>query len=197
MGQYDNFSNEKRIKSAQKELDKLMSKKNPDLYKVEIAKNQLDTEKLFETCQVFGDKRIENIVFRPNACIMFSDDNQVMRFCDVIIPYSEITTYSVVSCKAAKSETRTKSTGGLSRAIVGGAIAGGVGAIVGAATAGSKSKTTYYESENGFYLQIFRTDGNGYQIYIQSNGVISNKLHKAWNDLFFKLDTIIKENKEN
>lgn len=196
MGQYDNFKNEKRIKHAQKELDKLKSKRKPNLYKIDIAQKQLEIEKLFQTCQVFGDKRFENIVFRPNACIMFSDDNQVVRFFDKIVPYAEIQSYSVVDNKVTHSQTHTKKKGGLTRALVGGAIAGEVGAIVGAATAGSKSETTYYETNDGFYIQIFRKNGQGFQFYVKGTGLFSNKLHKDWNDLFFKLDTIIEENKD-
>lgn len=37
MGQYDNYSNEKNIAKAQKRLDKLTAKRDPDPYEVELA----------------------------------------------------------------------------------------------------------------------------------------------------------------
>jgi len=54
MGQYDNYSNEKNIAKAQKRLDKLTAKRDPDPYEVELARRELETAKLFERCQIFG-----------------------------------------------------------------------------------------------------------------------------------------------
>lgn len=71
MGQYDNYSNEKNIAKAQKRLDKLMAKCNPDLYEVELARKELETARLFERCQIFGTRVGERTFIIHNANIMF------------------------------------------------------------------------------------------------------------------------------
>jgi len=58
----------------------------------------------------------------------------------IIFHFSEIEQYSIQQF-GAKTITKTKTKGGIGRAIVGGAIAGPVGAIVGATTANSESET--------------------------------------------------------
>ena len=139
MGRYDNFHNTKNIEKAQKKLDKLLSKRKPDQYQIDLAREALAQAKLFESCQIF--KSFSG--YAPNENIMFSDDNRVMWFIKYLVPYDEISSYSIVENVVQKAQTQTKSRGVISRAIIGGAIAGGVGAVVGAASAGSKSQTTF------------------------------------------------------
>ena len=122
---------------------------------------------------------------------MFSDDNRVIWFIKYLIPYDEITSYSIVENVVQKAQTQTKSKGVISRAIIGGAIAGGVGAVVGAASAGSQSQTTYYTEGEGFFLQIFTKSGDRYSCHIESDGFISNKVHPKWLELGTKLQSII------
>ena len=183
MGKYDNFNNTKNILKAQKKLDKLKGKRNPDLFAIDRAQKDLDSEKLFESCQVFGG----------NFSIKFSDDNQVMWFVDKLVRYEDIKSYTFVENRTTQAHTTTKKKGTISRALVGGVIGGGLGALVGAASAGSKSNTTYYEVANGFHLQVFLTDGSHCQCFVEKGGVISNKIPKSWMELGHKLDTIIEE----
>lgn len=187
MGRYDNFYNTKNIEKAQKKLDKLLSKRKPDQYQIDLAREALAQAKLFESCQIF--KSFSG--YAPNENIMFSDDNRVMWFIKHLIPYDEISSYSIVENVVQKAQTQTKSRGVISRAIIGGAIAGGVGAVVGAASAGSKSQTTYYNEGEGFFLQIFTKNGERYSCHIESNGFIANKVHPKWLELGTKLQSII------
>ena len=196
MGQYDNYSNEKNIAKVQKRLDKLMAKCNPDLYEVELARKELETAKLFERCQIFGTEGWRKSIYNPNANIMFSDDNEVMMFFDKLISYRDISSYAIVKNIVKEAHTKTKKTGAITRAIVGGAIAGGVGVVTGAITAGSKSSTIVHEIPDGFFLQILLKDGSGYQCPIPSNGTISNKVPKMWLHLASKLQAIVERNKE-
>ena len=161
MGQYDNYSNEKNIAKVQKRLDKLMAKCNPDLYEVELARKELETAKLFERCQIFGTEGWRKSIYNPNANIMFSDDNEVMMFFDKLISYRDISSYAIVENIVKEAHTKTKKTGAITRAIVGGAIAGGVGVVTGAITAGSKSSTIVHEIPDGFFLQIHKKDASG------------------------------------
>lgn len=187
MGRYDNFHNTKNIEKAQKKLDKLLSKRKPDQYQIDLAREALAQAKLFESCQIF--KSFSG--YAPNENIMFSDDNRVMWFIKYLIPYDEVSSYSIVENVVQKAQTQTKSRGVISRAIIGGAIAGGVGAVVGAASAGSKSQTTYYNEGEGFFLQIFTKNGERYSCHIESNGFIANKVHPKWLELGTKLQSII------
>lgn len=187
MGRYDNFHNTKNIEKAQKKLDKLLSKRKPDQYQIDLAREALAQAKLFESCQIF--KSFSG--YAPNENIMFSDDNCVMWFIKYLVPYDEISSYSIVENVVQKAQTQTKSRGVISRAIIGGAIAGGVGAVVGAASAGSKSQTTYYNEGEGFFLQIFTKNGERYSCHIESNGFIANKVHPKWLELGTKLQSII------
>lgn len=196
MGQYDNYSNEKNIAKAQKRLDKLMAKCNPDLYEVELARKELETARLFERCQIFGTEGWRKNIYNPNANIMFSDDNEVMMFFDKLISYRDISSYTIVENIVKETHTKAKKTGAIARAIVGGAIAGGVGVVTGAITAGSKSSTIVHEIPDGFFLQILLKDGSGYQCPVPSNGTISNKVPKMWLHLASKLQAIVERNKE-
>lgn len=195
VGKYDNYDNRNRIKAASKKLEKLQRKRKPDLFAVDLARKELENEQLFSSCQIFGVAggltRSED---NPNDNVLFSDDNRVMMFWDKLIRYEDIQSYRIVGNAVQRSYTTTKRTGGISRAIIGGAIAGGVGAVVGASTAGAKSQTTYYKSEEGFLFQIFLKDGSGYQHPVPSSGLISNKLPAKWKQLADKLQEILNDN---
>ena len=187
MGQYDNFHNTKNIEKAQRKLDKLLKKRKPDQYQIDLAKEALSQAKLFESCQIF--KSFSG--YAPNENIMFSDDNRVMWFVKYLIPYDEISSYSIVENVVQKAQTQTTSKGVITRAIIGGAIAGGVGAVVGAASAGSKSQTTYYNEGEGFFMRIFTKNGERYSCHIENSGFIGNKVHPKWLELGTKHQSII------
>lgn len=187
MGQYDNFHNTKNIEKAQRKLDKHLKKRKPDQYQIDLAKEALSQAKLFESCQIF--KSFSG--YAPNENIMFSDDNRVIWFVKYLIPYDEISSYSIVENVVQKAQTQTTSKGVITRAIIGGAIAGGVGAVVGAASAGSKSQTTYYNEGEGFFMQIFTKNGERYSCHIENSGFIGNKVHPKWLELGTKLQSII------
>lgn len=187
MGQYDNFHNTRNIEKAQRKLDKLLKKRKPDQYQIDLAKEALSQAKLFESCQIF--KSFSG--YAPNENIMFSDDNRVIWFVKYLIPYDEIISYSIVENVVQKAQTQTTSKGVIIRAIIGGAIAGGVGAVVGAASAGSKSQTTYYNEGEGFFMQIFTKNGERYSCHIENSGFIGNKVHPKWLELGTKLQSII------
>lgn len=116
MGQYDNFHNTKNIEKAQRKLDKLLKKRKPDQYQIDLAKEALSQAKLFESCQIF--KSFSG--YAPNENIMFSDDNRVMWFVKYLIPYDEISSYSIVENVVQKAQTQTTSKGVITRAIIGG-----------------------------------------------------------------------------
>ena len=187
MGRYDNHHNTDNILRAKKKLDKLTSKRHPNIYEIERAKEELETARLFMTCQIFKSFNGR----APNEKVLFSDDNRVMLFCDKLIHYEDIASYKIVEKSKTHLSTVTRQTGTVSRALVGGFLGGGVGAIVGAMSAGSHSTTTQYESADGFYFQIFLKNGEGYQCEVENDGFLTNKIHPAWVDLGTKIQMII------
>lgn len=199
MGKYDNYSNIRRIKKAEKLVQKLKNKKKLDLYKIELAEQMLEKEKLFKSCQIFGRDDFLASMYNPNSDIMFSDDNKVIMFYGNLIKYEDIKSYIIIENQVESSYTTisTSKKGTLGRTIVGGALAGGVGAVIGATSASSQSKsnTTYYNSADGFLLKIFIKNSDiYYKCEIPNQGIISNKIPKLWLELGTKLDRIVAEN---
>lgn len=190
---FNSYDNKKNIEKAQRKLDKLTRKSNPDLSKIELAKKELETAKLFSNCQ-----RISIAGYNGGSgSVLFSDDNEVMMFIHDVIPYSEIESFSIVGNNITQSYTKTKSKGVIPRAIIGGAIAGGVGAVVGGMTAKSESQTTYYQTTEGFYFQLFLKNKTRHSVHFRGDGVLSNKIPRNWERLSEKIQTILdKQNEE-
>ena len=130
MGRYDNYNNRKRIEQCRKKLKKLSGKRKPNLFEIDMAQKELDTMLLFESCQIFGREDLLKIINDPNADIMFSYDNRVMWFVSMLIPYEDIVSYRFLENTESFARTKTKSKGVISRAIVGGAIGGVMGAAI-------------------------------------------------------------------
>ncbi len=188
---YADFENTKAIRKAQKNLDKLCRKRKPDHFKIELARKKLEQEKMFEHCQRF-------LIHTPNGVFiaLLSDENRVMKFVDVFIAYDDIDSYSIVANNVTVAHTVTKSKGALSRAFVGGVVAGGVGAVVGALSAGSNAETTYVEQTKGFFFYIWLKDGRRYGIAFQGGGWFSNKVPKEWLLFGERIKMIIEEQAE-
>lgn len=187
VGQYDNFNNSKNIEKAQKKLDKLTRKRNPNQFDIELAQRELDTAKLFETCQRFVLPTYDY----GEMHFLFNDDDKVTLFGGKLISYADIESYTIVANNVTVAHTTTKSKGTISRALVGGALAGGVGAVVGAMSAGSKSNTTYNQSTEGFFFQICLKNGESYQCHFRGAGLFSDKIPKEWLRLSDKIKIIL------
>ena len=189
MGKYDNFNNAKRIKKAQRNLNRLTRSWFPNQAKIALAQAELDTANLFKSCQIFWALHD----YSPKDNVMFSDDHRVMWFIGHVIPYDDIVACRVGENLITKSHTVTKPQGAISRAIVGHAIAGDVGAVVGAMSARSTSETTYYQKGDGFKFQIFTKDGARYYCDLPnfSGYSFSNKIHPKWLEVGAKIQCIL------
>lgn len=198
MGKYDNYDNAERIRAARKRLEKLQKKRKPDLYKIDIAQKELQTQLLFSSCQIF--KRDSGFLSPLTDVaiteIMFSDDHELIWFRGHLIPYKELASYQFVKNTKVRPKTVTRTVGGFSRALLGGMVADEVGAVVGAVTAPTESYTTYQTSYNGFLLQVFNKNGDGWQTHIIGAGILENRIPELWLELATKLDAIIKANEE-
>ena len=80
--------------------------------------------------------------------------------------FDEIAGFELIENGEVIATTTTKTKGGISRALVGGALAGGVGALVGASTAKKKSHTTEQTVITSRCVRISLTNPNVNQIEI-------------------------------
>lgn len=187
MGKYDNYNNAKRIRKAKRKLNRRTRCLFKSQVKIAEAQAELDTAKLFESCQIF--KAFNG--YAPNENVMFSDDNRVMWFISHVIPYDDIVECRIGENIITKSHTVTTKHGVIPRAIVGHALAGDMGAIVGAISAGSTSETTYYQKGDGFKFQIFTKDGSRHYCDLPSVRDFSNKIHPKWLEVGAKIQSIL------
>lgn len=187
MGKYDNYDNAKRIRKARRKLKRRTRCLFKSQSRIAKARAELDTAKLFESCQIFKASHD----YAPNKNVMFSDDNRVLWFIGHVIPYDDMVACRIGENLITKSHTVTTQHGVIPRAIVGHAIAGDLGAVVGAMTASSTSETTYYQQGNGFKFQIFTKDGSRYYCDLPSIRDFSNKIHPKWLEVGAKIQSIL------
>jgi len=196
MGRYDNYDNKRRIALARKNLEKLEKKHKPDLFKIDMARKTLEEEELFSCCQIFGKTGFWRSEFDPNERIMFSDSNEAVMFGNVLIYYRDIQGCYIGTEYRQIARTNTKTKGGVTRAVVGGAIAGSVGAIVGASTAKSVSKTEYSSVQDGFKFYIECKGGKGWNMPFAGTGLLNGKVPNSWMAVKAKIDAIVERYSE-
>ncbi|MBR5199341.1 MAG: hypothetical protein IKW20_05875 [Bacteroidales bacterium] len=115
-----------------------------------------------------------------------------MWFIDQAIPYDDIVACRIGENIISKSYTVTTPHGVIPRAIAGHALAGDLGAVVGAMTAKSTSETTYYQKKGyGFKFQIFTKDGSRYYCELPDFGFYRNKMHPKWVEVGAKIQSIL------
>lgn len=118
---------------------------------------------------------------------------------NIIVPYNSIERVEIITdyIQSSHTYTKTKKKGGITRAVVGGALFGGVGAIVGAATAGSKStaKTTYYTQVNGHTLHVYLKNGSSYSYQSKITGFNDKTPPTPLREAEFYFNQIINRNK--
>ncbi|MDR1003192.1 MAG: hypothetical protein LBL82_07995 [Oscillospiraceae bacterium] len=189
----NNYDNALAIKQAQKKYDKL-AKKGKDPLAVAMAKKQLEDTLLFSDCFCPGYHK----GFTDNVeGVLFSNQHRLIKLFDSVFPYEKVARYSINGVFQDKAYTTTKNKGGVGRAIIGGALFGGVGAVVGAVTSGSRSQTVQYQTQTGFTLHIFDGGGNCLGgVQMPGEGLFNDKIPKSFNRIAFVLDAIIKENQD-
>lgn len=167
------LNNEVEIYKAEKKVLKIKSRserkgistgENSINIQLEMAEEELRKQLLFEEYNVVGSR---NSYFPYK----FNDKNKLILI-DLNDNKSEVFSYSDVEkveiaphyTEEVITHTTTKKKRGITRAIVGGALFGGAGAIIGAGTAGSKSRgtTTQRMKFNGYNFVVSLTNGTNY-----------------------------------
>ncbi len=124
------------------------------------------------------------------------DNNEALMFGNVLIYYRDIQGCYIREEYRQIATTNTKTKGGITRAVIGGAIAGPIGAVVGASTAKSVSNTEYSSVQDGFKFYIECKDGKGWNIPVTGVGFLRNKVSNSWMDVKAKIDAIIEQYRE-
>lgn len=125
----------------------------------------------------------------------FSIDEVHKKFCffnKYVYNYSDLVEFEYVE----NGETiKTEQQGATGRAIIGGVLFGAVGAVVGAATASTKSTTTI----DGIYINIYLSNGSKSEIFIcgktEKGSVQYNKARREAEDILAVLYSIKNSNK--
>ena len=182
--------------AQEKEKQKLEKCKEHDNKVAKVAAKQQENEEKYEKMLPIFQKEA-TAKFGP---YIFNDNKQqILRKKSFLsdpqfINYSDIISYRIN--QQGHNETKKH---GITRAIVGGAIAGGVGAIVGATTGG---KTTDYIDHLGIIVNL--KDGNNFEIVfirkieeIKSNTLSARDATSRANSLISILDAIIANNQSS
>ncbi len=125
------FSKLSREKSRKKEIEKILKTKN-FISEFAVSKNngiRLDTSNK-NICLIINKYKMKSFSLNPSV-----------EFETKIIPYSKILSSKIIEDGETITNATTKTTSMAGRALVGGLLFGGVGAIIGGVTAKGTSKT--------------------------------------------------------
>lgn len=133
-------------------------KKQEEANKQEAEHVKIAARKQFLIDTYHADKIIETTESYTYHAVGISNSQRLFIFDDKVFKYDDIVSAELITRGGNETVTTTKKQGGITRAIVGGAIAGGAGAIVGAATAGEKSTTRTVGYERAAAIKIYTND---------------------------------------
>lgn len=201
----DIYKTEKRLEDLRIRSNKRKQwfKQKPSDLEIEIEEKKLERLKLFHQSNVvickydsygqfpflFNDRL--RIIMMPYS----NGDSKVFSYDDIekvqILPNYIQQEYV---------QTTTKKKGGITRAVVGGALFGTVGAVVGSTTAGSRSRSTstQYTTFNNYNFFVWLKNGESYfASNIPSKGFFEKKPPKELKDLEFYFNKIITDGSTN
>lgn len=112
----------------------------------------------------------------------YLSNSKKSKFEPTIFKFSEIDNYEI-KIVGQKTITKSKSKGGIGRAVVGGALFGGVGAIVGASTAKKESITQEAGGMNSLTVHVssngLRTDLSLFKPPLETEKVMASMMEAA------------------
>ena len=182
--------------AQEKEKQKLEKCKEHDNKVAKVAAKQQENEEKYEKMFPIFQKEA-TAKFGP---YIFNDNKQQILRKKSFLSDPQFINYSdIISYRINQQDHNETKKHGITRAIVGGAIAGGVGAIVGATTGG---KTTDYIDHLGIIVNL--KDGNNFEIVfirkieeIKSNTLSARDATSRANSLISILDAIIANNQSS
>lgn len=171
------------------------------------------SDKIIET---FYNTRENGYLELINECRIYTNSNRLIIITTTVIydiPFQRIIGYDIIDVNnnrstplltATTTVTKTDTGDLIKRAIIGGVVAGGVGAVIGAATAKKTSTTELSEVDEYRNLIRMNTSSNNLALIIKTDDVASPTLQihfdsfkKEAEDLAASLNAIISQNANN
>lgn len=165
------------------------SKANKEKAKIEKANRKAENEKILEYFKNHSDYKVGDMYFDDKHGKLFIKKSFTMNRSQAVYNYDELISYTPIF-----EGGKIKKHHGITRAIVGGVLAGPVGAVVGAGTGGKEFDTI---KRLGFILHLTDNRSQNYMLMIsesKSDSFITKSAMEDYNNIASKLDQIISSN---
>lgn len=165
------------------------SKADKEQAKIEKANRKAENEKILEYFKNHSDYKVGDIYFDDKYGKLFIKKSFTMNRSQAVYNYDELISYTPIF-----EGGKIKKHHGITRAIVGGVLAGPVGAVVGAGTGGKEFDTI---KRLGFILHLTDNRSQNYMLMIsesKSDSFLTKSAMEDYNNIAAKLDQIISSN---
>lgn len=165
------------------------SKADKEKAKIEKANRKAENEKILEYFKNHSDYKVSDMYFDDKHGKLFIKKSFTMNRSQAVYNYDELISYTPVF-----EGGKIKKHHGITRAIVGGVLAGPVGAVVGAGTGGKEFDTI---KRLGFILHLTDNRSQNYMLMIsesKSDSSLTKSAMEDYNNIAAKLDQIISSN---
>jgi len=165
------------------------SKADKEKAKIEKANRKAENEKMLEYFKNHSDYKVGDMYFDDKHGKLFIKKSFTMNRSQAVYNYDELISYTPMF-----EGGKIKKHHGITRAIVGGVLAGPVGAVVGAGTGGKEFATI---KRLGFILHLTDNRSQNYMLMIsesKSDSFLTKSAMEDYNNIAAKLDQIISSN---
>lgn len=165
------------------------SKADKEKAKIEKANRKAENEKMLEYFKNHSDYKVGDMFFDDKHAKLFIKKSFTMNRSQAVYNYDELISYTPIF-----EGGKIKKHHGITRAIVGGVLAGPVGAVVGAGTGGKEFDTI---KRLGFILHLTDNRSQNYMLMIsesKSDSFLTKSAMEDYNNIAAKLDQIISSN---
>ncbi|MFB5519465.1 SHOCT domain-containing protein [Enterococcus casseliflavus] len=165
------------------------SKADKEQAKIEKANRKAENEKILEYFKNHSDYKVGDMYFDDKHGKLFIKKSFTMNRSQAVYNYDELISYTPIF-----EGGKIKKHHGITRAIVGGVLAGPVGAVVGAGTGGKEFDTI---KRLGFILHLTENRSQNYMLMIsesKSDSFLTKSAMEDYNNIAAKLDQIISSN---
>lgn len=165
------------------------SKADKEKAKIEKANRKAENEKILEYFKNHSDYKVGDMYFDDKHRKLFIKKSFTMNRSQAVYNYDELISYTPIF-----EGGKIKKHHGITRAIVGGVLAGPVGAVVGSGTGGKEFDTI---KRLGFILHLTDNRSQNYMLMIsesKSDSFLTKSAMEDYNNIAAKLDQIISSN---
>lgn len=165
------------------------SKADKEKAKIEKANRKAENEKILEYFKNHSDYKVGDMYFDDKHGKLFIKTSFTMNRSQAVYNYDELISYTPIF-----EGGKIKKHHSITRAIVGGVLAGPVGAVVGAGTGGKEFATI---KRLGFILHLTDNRSQNYMLMIsesKSDSFLTKSAMEDYNNIAAKLDQIISSN---